>query len=84
VFSGTPQGVINGTNTAFIVVNGETPLTVFPAQITVWLNFPLIEGLGYSLGLVDGQLQITYATAPQPASGGIAGDSIFAQGLISS
>jgi hypothetical protein len=84
VFSGTPQGTIDGTNTVFTVVNGETPLTAIPAQITAWLNFPLIEGLGYSLAVVDGQLEITYATAPQPASGGIAGDSIFAQGLISS
>lgn len=80
-FAGTPTGTIDGTNRVFIVVNGSTPLTAIPSQITASLNFPLIPGLGYSLAVVSGQLQITFATAPQPASGGNPGDSIYAQGL---
>jgi hypothetical protein len=82
VFSGVPSGTIDGTNKTFTVLNGSTPLTAIPAQITAWLNFPLIEGLGYSLAVVDGQLQITYANAPQPASGGNPADAIFAQGIM--
>jgi hypothetical protein len=82
VFAGTPTGTIDGTNRVFTVVNGSTPLTALPTQITAWLNFPLIEGLGYSLAVTGGQLQITYATAPQPASGGGAADAIYAQGIV--
>ena len=82
VFSGTPTGTIDGTNKNFIVVNGSTPLTEIPAQIEVWLNFPLIQGLGYSLAIVGGQLQVTFATAPQPATGGNPADALFAQGLL--
>jgi len=83
-FAGTPTGTINGTNTVFTIVNGWTPLTVLPAQITVWLNFPLIQGLGYTLAIVGGQLQVTFATAPQPASGGSPADAIYAQGSFAS
>jgi hypothetical protein len=80
-FAGTPTGTINGTNRTFVVVNGSTPLTALPSQITAWLDFPLIKGLGYTLAVVSGQLQITFAVAPQPASGGNPADSIYAQGL---
>lgn len=82
VFAGIPTGTIDGTNRVFTVVNGSTPLTALPTQITAWLNFPLIQGLGYSLAVVAGQLQITYAVAPQPASGGGAADALYAQGII--
>jgi len=81
-FAGVPTGTIDGTNTIFTVVNGSTPLTAVPAQITVWLNFSLIQGLGYSLAVVDGQLKVTFAVAPQPAAGGNPADAIFAQGII--
>ena len=81
-FAGIPTGTIDGTNTVFTVVNGSTPLTAIPSQITAWLNYPLIQGLGYTLAVVADQLQITYANAPQPASGGSAPDAIYAQGII--
>jgi hypothetical protein len=79
-FAGIPAGTINGTNTVFTLTNGGVPLTVAPTPSTViaWLNFPLINGLGYSISGVT----ITYATAPQPASGGSPADSIFAQGYM--
>ena len=80
-FAGTPTGTINGTNTVFTIVNGSTPLTAIPSQITVWLNYPLVEGVGYSLAVTGGQLQVTFATAPQPASGSVPADTIYAQGL---
>lgn len=82
LFAGTPTGTIDGTNKTFVVVNGSTPLTALPSQITAWLNFPLIEGLGYVLAVVGGQLQITYAVAPQPAAGGVTADAIYAQGIL--
>lgn len=81
-FAGTPTGTIDGSNKVFTVVNGSTPLTALPAQITAWLNFPLIEGLGYTLAVVGGQLQITFANAPKAAAGGSAADAIYAQGLF--
>jgi len=76
VFSGTPSGTINGTNRVFTVLNGSTPLTALPTQITAWLNFPLILGTGFTLAVVSGQLQITYAVAPQT------GDTLYAQGIV--
>jgi hypothetical protein len=75
-FAGVPTGTINGTNTVFTMVNGSTPLVAIPTQSTVWLNVPLIQGLGYSLAVVSGQVQITYANAPQT------GDSPYAQGIL--
>jgi len=81
-FSGVPQGTIDGTNKTFVVVDGTIPLEAVPAQITAWLNYPLINGLGYSLAVVGGQLQITYANAPQPAIGSSPADAIFVQGLL--
>ena len=79
-FSGIPDGTIDGTNTVFTVVNGRTPLTVLPALSTAFLNTALVLGAGYSLAVVAGQLQITYSTAPQPASGSIPADVIYVQG----
>jgi len=79
-FKGTPTGTIDGTNKTFTVVNGTIPLTTLPTQIEAWLNFPLIEGLGFALSLVGGQVKITYANAPQPASDGSPADAIYAQG----
>jgi hypothetical protein len=81
-FAGIPTGTIDGTNRVFTMVNGSTPLAAIPSQSTVWLNVPLINGLGYSLSIVSSQVKITYANAPQPAAGGISGDSIYAQGLL--
>lgn len=78
-FAGVPIGTIDGTNKVFTLANGSSPLGIAPTQATVWLNFPLINGLGYTL---SGDT-ITYAVAPQPASGGVAGDSIYAQGFYS-
>lgn len=77
VFEGIPQGAIDGTNRVFTLTNGGVPLVTNPSQAEVWLNFPLIPGLGYTLSGVT----ITYATAPQPASGGVAADSLYARGV---
>jgi hypothetical protein len=57
-----PIGTIDGTNVTFT-------LTYPPTQLTVWSNYPLVPGVGYS---ISGQT-ITFAQAPRP---GI--DSIFA------
>lgn len=76
-FAGTPSGTIDGTNTVFTLMNGADPLTVLPAQCTAWLNYPLVQGVGYGLALVGGVVKITYATAPQT------GDTLYAQGFYS-
>ncbi len=75
-FAGTPSGTINGTNTVFTYA-----VPANPTQLTVWLNFPLINGLGYTWSWTGGTLTITYAVAPQPASGGNPADSLYVQGL---
>jgi hypothetical protein len=82
-WAGVPTGPINGTNKVFTVVNGSTPLAAIPTQLFATFNgIFLTLGLGYTLAVVSGQLQITYANAPQPASGPTPADSIFAQGLL--
>jgi hypothetical protein len=81
-FAGIPSGTIDGVNTVFTVVNGATPLTAIPTQITAWLNFPLIQNIGYTLSIVGGQLKITYANPPQPAVGSTPADNLFAQGVF--
>ena len=81
-FSGVPPETIDGTRTVFTMVNGSTPLTAIPTISFVYINFGLIPGLGYALSLVGGQVKITFASPPQPASGSIPADSIFAQGLL--
>ena len=60
-FSGTPSGTINGTNKVFTF-----SVAASPTQLTVWLNFPLINGIGYTSSWAAGTLTITYANAPQP------------------
>lgn len=75
-FSGVPQGTIDGTNKVFTMVNGNTPLGSIPLQSSVAVNFPLIPGLGYTLAVVAGEVQITFANAPQT------GDALWAQGLL--
>lgn len=75
-FSGLPSGAIDGSNRTFVILNGSTPLTAIPTQATVWLNFPLIQGLGYVITMIGGQACITFANPPQP------GDSLWAQGLL--
>jgi hypothetical protein len=78
-FAGVPAGTVNGTNTVFTLTNGGTPLAIAPiaGTVTAWQNFPLINGLGFSLDLGVIPATITYATAPQ------SGDSLYAQGLLS-
>ena len=71
-FAGVPSGTVNGTNRVFTLTNGGTALTVAPAQVAAWLNFPLINGVGFTISGVT----ITYTTAPKTT------DNIFAQGLI--
>jgi len=70
-FAGIPIGTKNGVNTVFTLANGSSPLGVAPTYVEVWNNFPLINGLGYS---ISGDI-ITYASAPQVS------DNIFAQGF---
>lgn len=74
-FGQVPVGTINGTNRVFT-------LPVTPVQLTVWLNQPLIPGLGFTAGVISGVFTITFARAPQPASGGVAADAIWAQGYF--
>ena len=76
-FQGTPAGTIDGVNRVFTLTNNGTPLSAAPSQVTVWLNFPLVEGVGFT---VTGTA-ITFTTAPQPASGSTPADTIFAQGV---
>ena len=73
VFSGTPIGAIDGTNRVFTLSNAGVALpNATPTQVTVWCNFPLVNGIGFT---VSGNV-VTFATAPQ------VGDTIFAQGLL--
>ena len=81
-FSGTLIGAVNGTNTQFQLANGTTPLTVLPVQATVWLNFPLVLGVGYTLALIGGYATVTFSRAPQPASGGNPAETVYAQGFF--
>lgn len=72
-FSATPNGTIDGTNRVFTI-----PRVLSSA--TVWLNVPLIPGLGYTIAAGGPGMIITYAQAPQPSSGGIPADALFVQG----
>lgn len=71
-FSGTPIGTQDGVNRVFTLANGGTPLAVAPVYAEVWVNFPLVSGVGYTLA---GDT-ITFTNAPQPT------DTIFAQGFV--
>lgn len=75
-FAGIPSGAIDGTNRTFTFA-----VPTAPSQTTVWLNFPLIVGLGYTSSWAGGTLTIIYANAPQPASGPVAADSVYVQGF---
>ena len=79
-FAGVPSGTIDGTNRAFTLTNAGTSLTTNPVPGTVvaWLNFPLVNGRGFTISGTT----ITYDTAPQPASGSVPADIIYAQGFI--
>lgn len=81
-FAGVPIGTVDGTNKVFTLANGTSPLGTAPIADTVivWFNFPLVNGLGYTLS----EDSITFANAPQPASGGNPADALYAQGFYSS
>ena len=73
VFAGTPSGTIDGVNRVFTLTNGGVAIAnVTPVQVTVWCNFPLIQGVGFT---ITGN-QVTFTSAPQ------IGDSIYAQGIL--
>ena len=72
VFAGTPEGAVNGVNRVFTLTNNGTPLVTAPTILDVWLNFPLIVNVGYTItGVV-----ISFAQAPLDT------DTIWAQGII--
>lgn len=73
LFAGTLSGTLDGTNTIFTLTNNGTPISVTPTQLTVWVNFPLVPGVGYTLGPLAGQ--VTFTSAPQ------VGDTLYAQGV---
>jgi hypothetical protein len=60
----------DGVTTSFQLANGSGPLGVAPLQATVWRNFPLIPGIGYSLV----GFTVTFPTAPAPT------ENLYAQG----
>ena len=70
-FAGNLQGTIDGVNRVFTITNGGTPLTIAPTQVTVWDNFPLANGTGYTVSGVT----VVFAAAPQP------GDTVYSQGF---
>lgn len=72
-FGQVPSGAINGTNRVFTIPRVLN-------QATVWLNVPLIPGLGYTIVAGGPGMIITYANAPQPAVGSFAADSLYVQG----
>lgn len=74
-FGGTPSGTIDGTNKTFTFAVASNP-----SQVTVWMNYPLVAGVGYISSWAGGILTITYANAPQPANGGSPADSLYVQG----
>lgn len=80
MFAGSLTGTIDGVNKTFTLTNGGVALTAAPAQATVWLNFPQIPGVGYTLGPNPGQ--VTFTTAPHPGGVGIPADYLYAQGLV--
>lgn len=67
-FSGMLSGTKDGSNRVFTITgipNGKTL-----RQVTVWNNYPLIEGVGYTRS----GLTVTFTNAP------VADDTLFAQG----
>lgn len=81
-FAGIPIGTIDGTNRVFTLANNGVALTSLPvaATLLVWLNNPVIFGSGFTISGIT----ITYGIAPQPASGSIPADQIYAQGFVTS
>lgn len=76
-FAGVPSGIKNGTNCVFTFAIPRAPAS----PPSVWCNFPLIYGLGFTYSWASGILTITYAVAPQPASGSLSSpDSLYVQG----
>jgi hypothetical protein len=63
-FNEVPSGAIDGSNRTFV-------LSVTPVFITFWVNFPLIEGLGFT---IIGNT-VTTALAPQ------VGDTVYVNGF---
>lgn len=71
-FSGPMKESPDGTRTVFTLTNNGTIIpNSTPAQVTVWRNYALVQGVGFT---VSGN-QVTYAVAPQ------IGDSLYGQGL---
>jgi hypothetical protein len=76
-FEGIPEGVKDSVNRTFMLRNGDAPLTILPAQVILYRNFPLAPGAGYSPAtLVKGRVQIVLEVAPDP------GDALYAQGWL--
>lgn len=73
-FSGGLLGTKDGVNKIFQLTNGGIALGATPFQASVWLNFPLIPGVGYTLGPNPGQ--VTYTNAPKAL------DSLYASGVL--
>jgi hypothetical protein len=70
-FAGVPAGAVNGVNRVFTLTNAGTPLTAEPTQLTVWQNFPLVQGVGFTISGTS----IIYTNAPQTT------DVLWAQGV---
>lgn len=73
-FAGPLTGTKDGVNKIFTITNSGSPIGKTPAEIDVWDNFPLIPGVGYTLGPAAGQVQFT--TAPD------ADHDLFAKGTF--
>ena len=71
-FAGIPSGTQDGVNRVFTLTNGGTALATPPTTNTVWDNYPLIQGVGYTLSGVT----VTYTVAPAVS------DYIYATGTI--
>lgn len=73
-FSAALLGTIDGTNKVFqLTTNGTTPVPGAISTATVWDNFPLVMGVGYTL---SGNT-VTFTNPPQ------IGDALYGQGYYS-
>ena len=73
-FAGPLLGTKDGVNTIFTITNAGSPIGKAPVEIDVWDNFPLIPGVGYTLGPSAGQVQFTVAPA--------ATDDLYSKGVF--
>lgn len=73
LFAGVLTGTKNDTNKTFTITNLGSPIGKTPAWVIIWRNYPLINGVGYTLGPSPGQ--VTLATAPSDS------DDLYAQGV---